>query len=160
MDRLVGGSNESEIIVSGVKTKALIDSGSVVTCISEEFYNSLHPKPELFSITEFGLSVHSANGGELPYRGYIELDICVPCLHNGTHCIPALVVPQTNYSKSVPVIIGTNFIRICRDVYDDSQFPEIDVPDEWKLAFDSMCDETPVKAANNHTLQIAPNETR
>lgn len=83
MDRLVGGSNESEIIVSGVKTKALIDSGSVVTCISEEFYNSLHPKPELFSITEFGLSVHSANGGELPYRGYIELDICVPCLHNG-----------------------------------------------------------------------------
>lgn len=70
------------------------------------------------------------------------------------------MVPQTNYSKSVPVIIGTNFIRICRDVYDDSQFPEIDVPDEWKLAFDSMCDETPVKAANNHTVQIAPNETK
>lgn len=54
------------------------------------------------------------------------------------------MVPQTNYSKSVTVIIGTNFIRICRDVY-DSQFPEIEVPDEWKLAFDSMCDETPVK---------------
>ena len=44
--------------------KDLKDSKGVF--VSEEFYNSLHPKPELFSITEFGLSVHSANGVNYP----------------------------------------------------------------------------------------------
>lgn len=75
---------------------------------------------------------------------YIESDISVPCLHNRSHCSPALVVPETKYSESVPVIIGTNFIRIWRDVY-DTQFTEVDVPDEWKLTSNSMCDETSVK---------------
>ena len=54
LSRLVGEPNESEIIIQNRKTKALIDSGSMVTCISEEFYKSLNPIPELFSISDFG----------------------------------------------------------------------------------------------------------
>lgn len=92
MDRLVGGFNELEIIVFGVKIKVFIDFGLVVICILEEFYNLLYLKLEFFSIIEFGLSVYSVNGGELFYRGYIELDICVLCLYNGIYCIFVFVV--------------------------------------------------------------------
>ena len=36
-DRLVGSANESEIFIYGAKTSALIDSGSMITSISESF---------------------------------------------------------------------------------------------------------------------------
>ena len=158
LSRLIGDANDSEIIVNGTKTRALIDSGSMITCISEEFHESLNPIPELHSISEFGLTIHSANGTVLPYSGFVELEICVPCFGSSSYAIPALVVPQTNYSKNVPVIVGTNFIRICREAYE--QTGDDEVQEEWKLAFSSLTDETPVKSTNKYAIQIAPNETK
>ena len=35
--RMVGHSNESNIIVNGEKTCALVDTGSMITCMSENF---------------------------------------------------------------------------------------------------------------------------
>ncbi len=64
--RLVGESNDTEIFINGVKTKALIDSGSMVTCISEEFFICLNPMPTLHDMSELGLNVQSANGILLP----------------------------------------------------------------------------------------------
>ena len=157
LSRLIGDANDSEIIVNGTKTRALIDSGSMITCISEEFHESLNPIPELHSISEFGLTIHSANGTVLPYSGFVELEICVPCFGSSSYAIPALVVPQTNYSKNVPVIVGTNFIRICREAHEQSGD---EVQEEWKLAFSSLTDETPVKSTNKYAIQIAPNETK
>ena len=37
LERMVGSSNESYIIINGVKTSGLIDSGSMITSISESF---------------------------------------------------------------------------------------------------------------------------
>ncbi|XP_062572826.1 uncharacterized protein LOC134234798, partial [Saccostrea cucullata] len=159
LTRLVGRSNEADITVFGTKTKALIDSGSMVTCISESFYQSLKPMPELLSLTNFGLSVRSANGSELPYKGYIEMQINVPCMNDFSCHIPALVVPETNYTKNVPVIIGTNFIRLCRQNC-EKMSQTSDIPDEWQLAFESMNDETPVRTTNKHTITVSPNETK
>lgn len=161
LSRLVGDANESEIIIENRKTKALIDSGSMVTCISEEFYNTLDPVPELLNISDFGLEITSASGSKIPYKGYVEIEISVPCLGNFSYCIPALVVPQTNYSKQVPVIIGTNFIRICRESQSTRDADDhMHVPAEWKLAFNSMDDETPVRSSNKFSIQVAPNETK
>ena len=77
---MVGSANEGLISICGVETRGLIDSGSMITSISESFYKSLNPIAELKNIKEFGLSVLSANGTQLPYRGYIEAEIKVPCL--------------------------------------------------------------------------------
>ena len=64
------------------------DSGSMITSISDSFYDSLKPQPPLRDITEFGLSVLGANGSHLPYKDYIEADISVPFLHtcHTSHC--------------------------------------------------------------------------
>ena len=61
LERMIGSSNEG-VICCGVKTTTLIDSGSMVTSILESFYESLVPKPISHDMTEFGLSVTSANG--------------------------------------------------------------------------------------------------
>ncbi|XP_062610021.1 uncharacterized protein LOC134271821 [Saccostrea cucullata] len=156
---LVGESNESDIIVNGLRTKALIDSGSMITCISEEFFKHLNPRPELHDLSEFELNVQSANGSALPYSGYAEIDICVPFFGEFTYTIPVLVVPQTNYSRQVPMILGTNFIRFYRNACNQNSTDSDDVPEQWKIAFDSMNDETPVRTTNKCTIQVLPNET-
>ena len=44
-DRIVGKANEGVAVICGVETKVLVDSGSMITLVSETFYNNLDPKP-------------------------------------------------------------------------------------------------------------------
>ena len=70
VSRLIGGSNESTISFCGVKSKALIDSGSMVTTVSESFLKSLCPQPVINSLDDFVLK--GPDGRSLPYLGFIE----------------------------------------------------------------------------------------
>ena len=54
IDRMIGDSNEGNITIQGVKSSGLIDSGSMISSISESFYNSLEPKPVLGDVSDFG----------------------------------------------------------------------------------------------------------
>ena len=156
---MIGSSNEDNILICGGNTHGLLDSGSRITSISEAFYETLDPKPTLHSIAEFGLSVTCANGTELPYKGYIEADIVVPSLGNTTYKAPVLVVENTDYNPRVPVIIGTNVIRLCKQASNHST--ESNIPAEWQVAFDSMCNEIlPVKTTNNFSIKVAPGEVK
>ena len=103
----------------------------MVTTISEEFYNSLQNKPELHDITEFQLYVYGANGGSLPYIGYIEARIEIPCMDELLY-IPAFLTKVSDVNTRTPVIIGTNVIRFCKDM--------TNVCDEtWQNAIQNMC---------------------
>ena len=44
-------------MVSGVKTVGLIDTGSMVTSISESFYASMNPQLRLLDLKDFNLSL-------------------------------------------------------------------------------------------------------
>lgn len=153
--KLVGHCNEGPINICGIDTTGLIDSGSMVTCVSESFYNSLHPRPVLHDIEDFDLSVYGAGGKELPYMGYIEASIVIPFLSHEPVLVPALVIPTTIYSQSVPVIVGTNVIRLCNSHMESDTFPEA-----WKVAVDSinMVGSIPVKTTNHFPITIQPKE--
>ena len=56
VSNLVGKANESTIIFCGEKTPALLDSGSMVTTVSEDYLNTLHPKPEIIGLESLVLS--------------------------------------------------------------------------------------------------------
>ncbi len=111
--RLVGTANEAIVQFCDATSSALIDSGSMVTTVSEELYRSLDPRPVLRSLDDFGLTVHGPNGAELPYMGYIEACIGVDFLDEPV-AVPVLVVPTTEYGLTVPLVIGTNVIRLCK----------------------------------------------
>ncbi|MCW4250032.1 MAG: RNase H-like domain-containing protein [Candidatus Thiodiazotropha endolucinida] len=118
----------------------------------------MDPKPDLHDISEFGLSlsVSSATGDKLPYKGFIEADVSVPSLGNNSFIVPVLVVADTEYNSQVPAIIGTNVIRLCKQ-----SNHKTDVPNEWQTAFDSLCDDTiPVRTTNNYGIRLAPGEVK
>lgn len=58
LDKLIGSSNESSITMCVVDTTALMDSGYMITCVSESSYSSLDPKPILHSLADFKLNVY------------------------------------------------------------------------------------------------------
>lgn len=82
----------------GIETSALVDSGSNITTVCEEFYQSLSHRPELKSLSDFDLEVECAGGNTLPYTGYIEASLQVPFLPHSDIEVPVLVVPTTEYS--------------------------------------------------------------
>ena len=119
-------------LISGVKTVGLIDTGSMVTSISESFYDSMNPQPPLLDLKDFNLSltVLGATG-----KGYIEAEVSAPSLGNNIFVIPVLVVNNTEYKNTGPSIIGTIVIRLCKQ-----SNPTTDIPAEWQTAFDRMCE--------------------
>ena len=135
---MVGKANESYIFVNGVKCKALIDSGSMISTISSSMVPKLNPVPEVRSLDDFKLSVNVAGGTTLPYLGYVEVRVKVDFIDFDELSVPLLVVSPTEYSKEVPVIVGTNLIRMYNMCKSDGQVRK--VPNEWQLAFDSMND--------------------
>jgi hypothetical protein len=157
LNRLVGDSNVSSVTVCGVETSGLIDTGSMITSISEEFYQSLQSLPVLHDITEFGLSVESATGAHIPYKGYIEADISVPFLVDVSCCIPLLVVPTTSYNSNVSIIVGTNLIRLCKNY---STSTENSLHEEWQTVVDSLCASVQVRNVNTHAIKVHPNEVK
>ena len=55
------------------------------------------------------------------------------------------------------MIIGTNVICLYKQASDDSS--DNNIPVEWQVAFDSMCNEIlQVKTTNNFSFNVAPGE--
>ena len=62
--------------IEGVSVSCLLDSGSEVSTITEEFFNThFKPKGQELLSTSGWLKLTAANGLETPYLGYFELDI-------------------------------------------------------------------------------------
>lgn len=128
----------------------------MVTTVTEELYKTLEPVPHLRSLDEFDLRIHCADGNTLPYLGYIEASIGIPFL-DGELDVPVLIIPSTSYGLSVPVVIGTNVIRLCKEQCSDSA----DIPQEWNTAFLSVHSGYvgSVKSTNNTSIDVKPGET-
>ena len=111
LNLLIRSFNEGDIVLQGSSAKALLDTGSMVSTVSQSFYDSLADKPELNSLDALGLNVSIAAGTSLNYSGFIECNILIPFLSDISFDVPVLVVPDNHVNSSCPVIIGTNVIR-------------------------------------------------
>lgn len=96
--------------MNGHPCLALLDTGSQVTSILEQFYwehLSDRPMQPLKGLER----VVGAAGQEVPFLGYVELSISFPRTEAGTDKVfqtLVLVVPDNQYNQHVPLILGTN----------------------------------------------------
>ena len=156
--RFIRKNTVSTVEINGTSARALIDSGSQITTLSEEFYNSLEPKPDFVDIGEFNLKIEAAGGNIVSYSGCINCLLQVPFLGGHVIEIDALVVPTMDYNLEVPVVVGTNAIKMCRKVCAGTD-GEISL--QWKNAFISLQQSNvgTVKSTNNTDIQIQTMET-
>ena len=102
--RLIGEPNEASVIVENQKVKGLIDSGAQVSSISDKFAEELNLKVKKL---ETLLDLEPTGGGQVPYDSYMEVRLQIPNMQAFDLDILMLVIPESEYSKSVPVTIGT-----------------------------------------------------
>ena len=137
----MGSPNESEVIVNGIQTMVLLDTGSSVSTVSETFYKS-----NLSDLTmqplELILKIEGADGQHLPYLGYIEIKLQSNGANGIKHPCLLLVVPDSTYNLNVPLLLGTNglstFMEECRHRHGSRLLKVTDIHNPWYLAFRCM----------------------
>ena len=106
-DDLVGEPNECPVMVNGISTLGLLDSGSIVLTIRYHFWMEHFPDSPIKPLDDL-LTVTGAGGSQIPYHGYVEVDIKLP--GSEASPFPFLVVGDTDYNSRVLVLIGTNVL--------------------------------------------------
>ena len=67
---------------------------------------------------------------------------------------------QTDFNRKCPVIIGTNVLRIYRDLLSEKDKDMKGIPKEWKVAFKSMKSKCYlVKSVCKKPITVKPNES-
>ncbi|KAK0146649.1 hypothetical protein N1851_014046 [Merluccius polli] len=100
--------------MGGVKVPCLVDTGSMVSTISESFFRqNFEPwGQERLQLCHW-LQLRAANGLEIPYIGYLELEVRL-CGKLMSSC-GVLIVRDTpgGVPSQVPGVLGMNIIRKC-----------------------------------------------
>lgn len=142
MSEIVGSSNEVSVLVNNIETKSLLDTGSCVSTISKTFYEQNFNHLELLPLDNF-IKLECADGQTMPYFGYIQVDILpvgIPTEQVLTSVL--LVVPDTDYNNTVPVLLGTNvlseFLDNCKGELGDNFLQKAALHTPWYLAFRCM----------------------
>lgn len=102
--RLMGGTPIAIARILGVQVPAIIDCGSQVTILSEQFYEENFGKTEL---KDCMLTISAANSLPIPYLGYFEADINI----DGITVSKRGILVSKNSSKRAPCILGTNVLE-------------------------------------------------
>lgn len=157
---MVGPASEMEIQAGGLLTKGLLDSGSAVSTLSRSFFDKLSPQPALHYFRELLDTI--ADGSNLPYHGYVEVDFEIPGMDGSIVSVSCLMVSDTDYNRQVPIIIGTSYIN-----YIDECFANLNMSDSlpagWELAsktlsLSRLCKGS-VKSTNIEQVLIQPQES-
>jgi hypothetical protein len=70
---IIGNTNETEILLNDIPSKALLDTGSYVSIIFRTFYEENFRTLGLKPLTD--INIECADCKKLPYDGYIDLKI-------------------------------------------------------------------------------------
>lgn len=113
-DKFVGTSPTVTTRIGGVPVKSLIDTGSMVTLVTESFYRE-KLKPTLGNLnSKTVLQLRGANGLEIPYIGFVTADVEI-----GGVIVPGCGIfitketeATTAMQREVPALIGTNVLGL------------------------------------------------
>mgnify|MGYP005948850939 CR=1 FL=1 len=125
--RVIGKCPVINISVSGINLPCLVDTGSMVSTVTESFYRKFIEPLGTSLIQNSFIQLKAANGLEIPYIGYIEVD--VHYLGNILKQRGLLIVKDSTddstrkRKEAVPGVIGMNIISECRDMLSTCEIP-------------------------------------
>ena len=115
-ERAVGSCPVTTVKLGGVPVRCLLDSGSQVSTITESFFNQhFRPRGSDLLDTNKWLTLTAANGLEIPYIGYLELDFEAQGVTIPQRGILVVKDPPDLQSRTrkvaVPGLLGMNIIQ-------------------------------------------------
>lgn len=120
---LVGDSNHVEVLVNGTPVLGLVDTGSQITSITHKFLQESLRKVPILELKNV-ITIRGAGGHVLPYIGYVDLEFEIG---GDNYFAPVLVVPG-NFTDDIPLIIGTNILKLVYDSGKDMNDSDLQLP--------------------------------
>ena len=108
-DRAVASSPEVTVSICGSEIPFILDTGSEVTVLPDTLYQHLESHTPIQKDVRRWLRVYGANGLEIPYIGYAELDMEVLGLQLSR--VGTLVSSSKSPSSSPIGLLGSNVLR-------------------------------------------------
>ena len=94
--RLIGPTNESQVIIEGRSCLGLIDSGAQLSGISLKLVQELGL--QIFQFRSL-LEIEELGGIDVPYLGYVEARLRIPGVSGFDEDLLFLLVPNSNYTE-------------------------------------------------------------
>ena len=109
---LIGEANDTSVKLEGQNFKALLDSGSMISQITNSLAKVLKlPIKQLKTL----IPMEGLVGITIPYLGYVEATLNIPEVKAFQEDYLFLVVNDHTYGKCVPITIGTLHIDMIID---------------------------------------------
>jgi len=111
-DQVVGGHPTVKAKFGGVEVECLVDTGSMVSMVNEDFFmKHLQHMRECEPLSTVGgwLQITAANGLNIPYVGFTELDVEVEGVVITKRGI--VITKTTPAGRSTPGVLGTNVLQ-------------------------------------------------
>lgn len=123
MDKAVGECPVVTVDVGPASARCLLDTGAQVSTLTESFFrDNLLKEGEPLDVSSF-IKITGANGLEIPYLGYVELDLVA--FGKVFPNMGFLVVkdpeegPLSVRKRNVPGVIGCNILRFMKSDIND-----------------------------------------
>ena len=99
--RILGRANKTDVEIDGVISKALIDSGAMISMISNDY---CHERGYELQLLEHLVPIEGSGGTNVPYLGYVGVRMCIPGINSFDRDVLMLISSTTTkYHKK-----GTN----------------------------------------------------
>ncbi|XP_076132875.1 uncharacterized protein LOC143114921 [Alosa pseudoharengus] len=110
--QIVGSCPYVTVTMGGVQVKCLLDTGSMVSTVTESFFRThFRESPRACQ----WLQLRAANGLDIPYLGYVELDVNVLGTLISKRGILIVKDHGSSAMVGVPGVLGMNIVRACYD---------------------------------------------
>lgn len=114
LSKLVGRCPSVTIMMGGVEVPCLLDTGSMVTTISENFFRQHFEPRGQEKLRSCGwLQLRAANGLDIPYLGYLELDFVVLGRHIKNKGVLVVRDRSNSCLGGLPGLLGMNVMQDC-----------------------------------------------
>ena len=132
--RILGRTNETDVEIDGIISKALIDSGAMISMMSrgycDEHGYEIQPLDHLVPIEGSGRA-------DIPYLGYVEVRMPILGIHSFDRNVLMLIShTTTHYHQRVPIQVGSHIIDQVTSCISEDELQSLS--QSWKLAYMSM----------------------
>ena len=161
---------QTTVEINGTVVKCLLDTGAQVSTVSEAFYKK-HLSTIALSDTTRILKLSAANKLQIPYLGYIEVDLKIKdCVF--TH-VGMLVERVTTVGDPIQVVLGCNVLQSVRTFVKEEEPPSIVTDSSWdnvisvldiadntkRIGFVKVAGRTPIRIPAN-SMKVVLGSTR
>ena len=132
--RILGRANETYVEIDGIISKALIDSGAMISMMSrgycDEHGYEIQPLDNL-------VLIEGSGGADIPYLGYVEVRMYILGIHSFDRNVLMLIShTTTHHHQRVPIQVGIHIFDQVTSCISEDELHFLSK--SWKLAHVSM----------------------